>query len=196
MDALIAYVDAAAYSAECHKRQRRRNKAADPYINHPLTVARMLAVEGGVTDPAILTAAALHDVIEDTDVTYAEILTRFGRRVADMVLDVTDDKALPKVRRKELQILNAPGKSVGAALIKLADKTCNLRDMTNEPPAGWSHEQLLAYFDHAQAVVAGLPRVNDDLMEAFEAAHARGLARLKDADRDDQTTTRRLAPCP
>jgi guanosine-3',5'-bis(diphosphate) 3'-pyrophosphohydrolase len=83
---------------------------------------------------AILQAAILHDTIEDTDATAAELRKRFGDEVARIVLEVTDDKALPKQRRKELQVEHAPHKSEGAALVKLADKTCNLRDIANSPP--------------------------------------------------------------
>jgi DNA-binding transcriptional LysR family regulator len=121
---------------------------------------------------AVLQAAILHDTIEDTDTTEAELQARFGPAVAAMVMEVTDDKALAKAERKALQVAHAPHKSPGAALVKLADKTCNLRDMAAAPPAGWDLARRQEYFDWARQVVEGLPRVNDALRAAFDLAYA------------------------
>jgi guanosine-3',5'-bis(diphosphate) 3'-pyrophosphohydrolase len=104
-------------------------------LPHPISLARTLTVEGGVTDTLVLTAAILHDTIEDTDTTYEELRARFGRTVADVVREVTDDNSLPKAQRKQAQIDNAPRASKRAALVKLADKIVNLRDMDANPPA-------------------------------------------------------------
>jgi guanosine-3',5'-bis(diphosphate) 3'-pyrophosphohydrolase len=57
---------AAAFAADKHRNQRRKDHARTPYINHPLAVARVLAEEGGVKTPEILAAAILHDTLEDT----------------------------------------------------------------------------------------------------------------------------------
>src|SRR6185369_9806273 len=121
--------DALAFAAQKHRDQRRRDAHASPYINHPIELARVLSVEAGVTDVTTLVAAVLHDTIEDTKTTYDELLARFGQAVAE----VTDDKALPKAERKRLQVVHAPHKSERAALVKLADKTCNLRDVADNP---------------------------------------------------------------
>ena len=87
-----------------------------------------------------------------------------------MVSEITDDKALPKTRRKELQVEHAPHNSKEAALVKLADKTCNLRDVAATPPTDWSLERYREYFDWARRVVDGLPAVSYELRAAFEAA--------------------------
>lgn len=97
-------IDAAAFAAERHRDQRRKDASASPYINHPLALARMLSVEAGVADPVVIAAALLHDTIEDTETTEAELRERFGDEVTDVVLEVTDDKSLPKARRKQLQV--------------------------------------------------------------------------------------------
>ena len=113
-------LEAAAFAAECHRTQRRKDNEATPYINHPLQVARVLACEGGVTEPAVLVAALLHDTVEDTDATPQDIEQRFGPDVRAYVEEVTDDKSLPKAERKRLQVKDAPSKSPGAAQIKIA----------------------------------------------------------------------------
>jgi len=86
---------------------------------------------------------------------------------------VTDDKSLPKVDRKRLQIEHAPHNSTEATLVKFADKICNLRDVAASPPFEWSLERRREYFDWAKKVVDGLPRINDRLLQLFQEAHAR-----------------------
>ena len=132
----------------------------------------MLATTGGVDDIVVLQGAILHDTVEDTETTYEELVQRFGGAVADVVAEVSDDKALPKIRRKELQVEHAPHKSREAALVKLADKTCNLLDVANAPPANWPLARRQEYFDWAKKVVDGHPPVNAKLMAAFNAAYA------------------------
>ena len=87
-------------------------------------------------------------------------------------MEVTDDQALPKDERKRLQIAHAHKKSELAAMVKIADKTCNLRDIVSSPPAGWSDQRKREYFDWANAVVDGLPVVNQELLDLFGRAHA------------------------
>lgn len=158
---------AAACAAAQHREQRRKDNDATPYINHPLQVAEMLATVGGVTDPQVLAAALLHDTVEDTPVTFEELQAAFGSEVRAYVLEVTDDKTLPKQERKRLQIENAPGLSHAAAQIKLADKICNVRDLGSRRPAGWSAERVAVYFDWAENVVAALPSCNPALETCF-----------------------------
>ena len=111
------------FAAHKHRDQRRKDASASPYINHPIALARLLAVEGGVTDVKTLVAAVLHDTIEDTDTSYEELVEHFGRKVADVVAEVTDDKTLPKPRHKALQIEHAPHLSLDAKQIKLGSRT-------------------------------------------------------------------------
>jgi GTP diphosphokinase / guanosine-3',5'-bis(diphosphate) 3'-diphosphatase len=161
------------FAAERHRNQRRKDAEASPYINHPIALAHLLATTGGVADVHVLRAAILHDTVEDTETTETELRERFGDTVAGIVMEVTDDKVLPKQRRKELQVEHAPHKSRGAALVKLADKTCNLRDIAAAPPADWSLSRRQAYFDWAKRVVDALPQVSEPLRQAFEEAYAK-----------------------
>jgi guanosine-3',5'-bis(diphosphate) 3'-pyrophosphohydrolase len=159
------------FAAERHKGQRRKDVDASPYINHPIAVAHLLATAGGVTDLTVLKAAILHDTVEDTGTSAEEIRARFGEAVARIVIEVSDDKSLPKARRKELQVEHARQTSPGAALVKLADKICNLRDLAVSPPAGWSVERRREFFVWARRVVDKLPPVNERLRAAFDEAY-------------------------
>jgi guanosine-3',5'-bis(diphosphate) 3'-pyrophosphohydrolase len=164
---------ALAFAAHKHRDQRRKDKDASPYINHPIAAASVLANEGGVEDPVVLAAALLHDTIEDTETTLEELIENFGEEIAAIVMEVTDDKSLDKPERKRLQVESAAGKSPRAKLVKLADKISNLRDIIAMPPAHWSLERRQQYFDWAKQVVDQVRGTNARLEAAFDAVHAR-----------------------
>jgi len=166
-------IRAVEFAAKKHRMQRRKDSDASPYINHPIALMHVLCIDGGIRDPKILAAAALHDTIEDTETTPSELVAEFGADVADLVVEMTDDKSLPKVERKRLQIERARHMTRDGALVKLADKICNLRDIAASPPENWSLERRIEYFDWAKAVVDGLPRVNSRLLKMFEEAYAK-----------------------
>lgn len=168
-------LNAASFAADKHRRQRRKDADASPYINHPLALADILAREGGVGDATVIAAALLHDTVEDTETSIEEIEDRFGKRVASIVAEVTDDKSLPKEERKRLQVVKSASKSQGAKLVKLADKTANLRDLVATPPADWSVERRTQYFEWAREVVEGLRGCNAALEASFDEAYARGM---------------------
>lgn len=131
---LSKFVSAAAFAAEKHRSQRRKDVDASPYINHPISLCNILANEGGVQDIDVLCAAMLHDTVEDTETSQDELVRAFGEKVASIVMEVTDDKSLPKAERKLLQIKHASSISTEAKLVKLADKIANLRDILKSPP--------------------------------------------------------------
>jgi len=161
-------LEAIRFSAEKHRNQRRKDNAKSPYINHPIEVTQLLWDVGGVRDVDVLLAAILHDTVEDTDTRPDEIRDRFGEDVLGFVMEVTDDKSLPKGERKRLQIVNAPHKSHGAKLIKLADKSCNVRNLVSMPPAGWSLERRQEYLLWTEKVVAGLRGTNLALEKYYD----------------------------
>ena len=165
-------LDALAFAAAKHRNQRRKDVDASPYINHPIALARVLSVEAGIHDETVIAAALLHDTIEDTETTYDELLARFGPAVASIVAEVTDDKNLAKAERKALQVAHAPHMSQGAKWVKLADKTCNLRDVASSPPAGWPLRRRQAYFDWAKAVIDGVRGTHPQLEALFDTAYA------------------------
>ena len=165
---------ASAFAAHKHRDQRRKGAEASPYINHPIAVANVLANEAHITDPIVLAAALLHDTIEDTDTTADELTAAFGPEIAAIVLEVTDDKSLLKHERKRLQIEHAATLSDKAKLVKLADKICNLRDMSQSPPVDWSAERKGEYFAWAKQVVDPMRGVSPTLEALFDAAFAPG----------------------
>ena len=166
-------VNAIAFAADKHRRQRRKDAEASPYINHPIGLARVLSVEAGLTDEVLLAAAVLHDTLEDTETTYEELCERFGAAVASVVLEVTDDKTLPKKERKRLQIEHAAHISRRAKLVKLADKICNVRDVAASPPQSWPLRRRREYFDWAKTVVDQIRGANRKLERLFDAAYSR-----------------------
>lgn len=163
---------ALAFAAERHSRQRRKDVDASPYINHPIALANVLANEAGIDNAEVLAAAVLHDTLEDTETTVADLDAAFGPRICRIVLEVTDDKTLAKAVRKQLQIDLAPQLSHEAKLVKLADKICNLRDVATTPPVGWVLERRQAYFDWAKQVVDRIRGTHPALEAIFDAAYA------------------------
>lgn len=159
---------ATAFAARKHSEQRRKDVPASPYVNHPIGLAKILAEEGGVTDPEVIAAALLHDTFEDTETTYQELKGEFGETVAEMVAEVTDTKWVGKAARKKLQVSKAALASKGAKLVKLADKIANLRDMVASPPADWSIERRREYFDWAKSVVDRIRGTNAKLERKFD----------------------------
>ena len=156
------------FAAYKHRDQRRSNFESSPYINHPIDVASIIANVGGVNDLVTLVGAILHDTIEDTETTGAELEHEFGFAVRQLVEEVTDDKALPKSERKRLQIEHAPHISSRAKLIKLGDKICNIRDISQAPPADWSIERRQEYLDWTEQVVAGCRGTNAQLEQFYD----------------------------
>lgn len=172
-DDLSLLADALSFAAERHRDQRRKDRAASPYINHPIALLRVLALEAHIQDPTILCAALLHDTLEDTDATARDLESRFGPAVCAIVLEVTDDKRLPKAERKRLQIEHAAHASEPARLVKLADKICNLRDVIANPPVDWDLARRQAYFDWSAQVVARLRGTHALLETLFDEVWGR-----------------------
>ena len=162
------------FSAEQHRHQRRKDKHASPYINHPIEVATVLATVGGVNDLTTLIAAILHDTIEDTATTGEELEQKFGHEVRMLVEEMTDDKRLAKPERKRRQIEHARVASHRAKLIKLGDKICNVRDVTHAPPDGWSAERRREYLDWTAEVVAGCRGASAALERHYDRMLAEG----------------------
>ena len=153
-------LDALRFAAEKHRYQRRKDSKASAYINHPIQAAEILWRIGEVREMSTIIAALLHDTIEDTAATAEEIEQLFGKTVAAIVAEVTDDKQLPKAERKNLQILHAPHLSLAAKQLKLADKIANIYDLIHFPPQDWSVQRKQEYLAWTESVVNQLRGCN------------------------------------
>ena len=146
------------FARVCHAGQCRKGAAKEPYTIHLEEVSSLVEAWGG-SDEAIA-AAWLHDTVEDCPPTsHKDLVTEFGDRVAGIVAELTDDKSLPKPKRKELQVENAAKKTPEAALVKLADKTSNVGAIAESPPEGWSLARRLQYIAWAEKVISALPHL-------------------------------------
>ena len=166
------------FAARKHQDQRRKGASAEPYINHLVEVALLVAEATDGRDLPAVIGAILHDTLEDTDARYQDLHETFGADVAILVAEVTDDKRLPKAERKRRQIESASSKSSRAKLIKIADKISNLRSTLNSPPADWDGRRRIEYFAWAHQVVAGCRGVHAELEDQFDEVYRRGITQL------------------
>ena len=128
------------FADEAHLGQIRNN--GEPYITHPIAVAQQCAE--WKLDAQALMAALLHDAIEDCGVTKPELIERFGASVADLVDGLTKLEKLEFNTREENQaesfrkMLLAMARDVRVILIKLADRTHNMRTLSDVPRTKWA----------------------------------------------------------
>lgn len=175
---LLFVVRALAFAAEHHTDQRRKGQRAQPYLNHLVDVARLVGEATQGTDPALVAAALLHDVVEDQEVTIEEVIATFGDDVGALVAAVTDDKALPYGERKAGQVQRAPNLTNRAKLLKLCDKIANLRSLAEDPPADWETKRAEEYVAWCREVVKGLRGVDASLEQAFDVAAVEALGAI------------------
>jgi (p)ppGpp synthase/HD superfamily hydrolase len=175
MQSTVLMTRAMEFAAHKHTDQRRKGLRSEPYVNHLAEVARLLADATAGEDPALAAAGLLHDTLEDTNTTLAELEREFGAEIAGLVQEVTDDKSLKEEMRKRLQVETAGKKSAKARLIKIADKTSNLRSILASPPSDWSAQRKREYFDWATQVVAQCRGINVQLEELFDRVYADGI---------------------
>lgn len=160
-------LQAAHFAADKHRDQRRKGVRNTPYINHPLEVAERLARVADIEDPGILAAAILHDTIEDTETSEAELRALFGAKIASLVSELSDDKGLSWQERKRLEIEHAAEISDIAKLIKLSDKTSNVADTVSNPPGEWTLSRRRDYLEFARLVAEGCRGVSKALDDEF-----------------------------
>jgi (p)ppGpp synthase/HD superfamily hydrolase len=162
--------EAAELAARRHNGMARKGRGDEPYINHLAEVANLLATATDGADAELVAAGWLHDTIEDTDTTREELAQKFSDRVAALVVEVTDDMSLPKPQRRQKQIEDAPHKSPGAKMIKIADKISNIHARIVPNPNNEERDDLADYAAWAEKVVAGCRGVNPILDAKFDEA--------------------------
>ena len=168
------FVTALKFAAEKHRYERRKDELKSAYITHPIQVVEVLWKTGGVRDIDLLTAALLHDVLEDTPTEEAEIGEPFGQQVLNLVKEVTDNKALSKIERKQMQVQHASTLSPKAKMLKLSDKICNVRDIREYPPAAkdWTLNRKMEYIVWSKEVVDKMRGINQNLETKFNEEYA------------------------
>jgi len=160
--------EAADFAARRHSGMQRKGRGNEPYINHLAEVANLLAAATEGADAELVAAGWLHDTIEDTETTHRELAEKFGERVAALVVEVTDDMTLPKDERRRRQVVEAPSKSPGAKLIKIADKISNIRARMLPRPNQDERDDLIDYVAWAEKVAEGCRGVNAVLDRTFD----------------------------
>ena len=144
--AISRLLEALDFAAIRHSAQRRKGPDAAPYVNHLIEVASLVANVGRVDDEDVLIAAVLHDVLEDTPTTATEVEERFGSRVLRFVQALSDDKSLPRRRRREITLQELPQMEVPVHVIKLADLASNIKLL----PPNWTKEHQLEYLEWSE----------------------------------------------
>ncbi len=170
-DAVTLLTRAFAFAAHRHGGQRRNAAVEEPYLNHLTEVANLLAYATDGGDLVLVCAGVLHDSLEDTETTDEELRTLFGPDIADLVREVTDPPGQDESERRQRQVMHAPTLSPKAKLLKVADKTSNIRERIAHRPAALSDEQLRDYIEWGGMVVAGCRGLNDKLEDAFAEAY-------------------------
>lgn len=170
------------FAADKHRDQRRKGEDASPYINHSIVVAETLA-RYGITDPVTLQAAVLHDTLEDTECTPAELERAFGTEVLAVVLEVSDDKALTKRERRDGQVRSASRLSHRAKLIRIADKISNVHDILHSPPADWPLEWRQGYIEWTERVVDGCRGTDRGLEAHYDQVLEEARRKLSDLEK-------------
>ena len=160
--------EAAELAARRHNGMARKGRGSEPYVNHLAEVANLLAAATDGADAELVAAGWLHDTIEDTETTREELAQTFSARVADLVVECTDDMSLPKTVRRQKQIEDAPHKSSDAKLIKIADKVSNISARILADASAAERDELIDYVSWAEKVVAGCRGGNAALDRTFD----------------------------
>jgi (p)ppGpp synthase/HD superfamily hydrolase len=171
-DHVALVTHAAGFAVRVHAGQTRKGESGPDYIQHPAEVADLLAKALEEPDAELVAAAWLHDVVEKTKIELDEIENLFGPRVASLVAEVSDDKSLPEAERHRMQIETIGEKSEAARLLRLADKISGLRELAEDPPAGWDKARRREWLQFASDVAAGCRGLNSALDLLFDQAAA------------------------
>lgn len=166
------------FAAQSHAGQYRKD-GKTPYINHPLEVMNLVTVHVEHPQNDVLIAAVLHDVVEDTNVTSAEIKHMFGGHVARLVEELTDDKTLTKEERKRIQLQEVHTLSPEGQLLRLCDKICNVYDILYAPPGDWDLRRRLDYIKWSKAVVDRIRGIHPTLEKRFDELYEAGIRLLQ-----------------
>src|SRR5262249_39626126 len=126
-------LEAVSFAARAHRNQVRKD-GVTPYVAHPFRVCLIVRHVFGIADPDFLTAALLHDTIEDTPTDYDDVAERFGDKVAGVVGALTKDMRLPEEEREAAYMAKLAAAEPAVKIAKLADIFDNLTDSRHLSP--------------------------------------------------------------
>ncbi len=155
------------FAARKHRFQNRKGMDNIPYINHCIQVADSLANIGNEKDTSTLIAAVLHDTLEDTQTELHEIEELFGKEVSDIDTEITDDMSMTPEERKEIQLSQIEKLSVKAKKIRIADKACNIKDISR-PGLKWTKDRKLDYLKYSKDLIDKIRGTNEFLEQEFD----------------------------
>jgi (p)ppGpp synthase/HD superfamily hydrolase len=137
-----------------------------PYLTHiALVCAEAMAAVSSASDPDVLVqCAALHDCIEDTDVTYDALLQRFGKTVADGVLAMTKNRSIEKAKQIDESLGRITQQPKEIWMVKMADRITNLYP----PPPSWSSEKKTSYREESRKILNTLGQASAYLAERLD----------------------------
>jgi (p)ppGpp synthase/HD superfamily hydrolase len=126
----MTIVESAQFFAKDKHKGMTRKDGITPYFTHLESVVSYLK-SLGVTDEDVLCSGWLHDTIEDTDTTFDELYSRFGKKVAVLVSSLSKDKKLAKKEREQQYVDQLKSAPLEAKIIKICDISANLKDLAN-----------------------------------------------------------------
>jgi len=156
------------FAAHKHRNQRRYDKSASPYLNHPIAVADALWSVGGIHDIHTITSAILHDTVEHTRTSFEELEAEFGKVIASIVREVTDEKGLWNQARRGQGGRQAENTSISARQIIIAEKISNTETIINSPPENWPHDKLREYIAWMEEVITAFRGTDGKLEQHFD----------------------------
>jgi guanosine-3',5'-bis(diphosphate) 3'-pyrophosphohydrolase len=145
-------LEAISFAARAHEGQLRKD-GKTPYVSHVFRVCLILRHVFGLDDSEALTAAVLHDTIEDTKADFDDLAEKFGPEVAGWVATLSKDKRLPEPEREKAYVERLANASWQVKLCKLADILDNLIDSAHFPP-----DKRSRVFQNAERYLAGLKK--------------------------------------
>lgn len=159
-------LDAIDYAAIKHDGQFAKDITGIPYVYHPLNLCRILLEEGKVLDTNVLISALVHSTLEDEQATLSEIGELFGEEVYKILEDLKRHNL--SIEDKQKLVDYAPHMCEGAKLIQLSMRIDSLNDIRNNPPIGWSQEEVEDCFFWSDRLLKSLKGINAGLEASLE----------------------------
>lgn len=163
---------ARSFAVRVHSGQVRTNKAQEPYETHLEEVAELVRQSDG--SEAEIAGAWLHDSVEDTSTTLAEVIEHFGEEIGvivDGMTDPPDFSGTPTLHRKTRQAERINSKNASVKRVKLADQISNIRSVAVDPPVKWTTQKCTDYIEGARRIAEQCRGISEFLDREFQRAY-------------------------